>query len=74
MRKTTGTGRLDLKLEVNSSKKTFPADVANPIERNVRNKRTEKIQKYRQLAYEIRERPEYRIEVVLMIIGSRGIE
>ena len=51
--------RPDLILEDNEKKKIYIIDMACPGERNKETKRNEKIQKYQQLSFEIRERREH---------------
>ena len=47
--------------------------MACPQQRNIETKRIEQLTKYRQLAFETRERrPDYVVTVVLLIIGALG--
>ena len=47
--------------------------MACPMEKNIEEKRKEKLEKYQQLAFEIRERrPGFRVEIVPVIIGCLG--
>ena len=60
-------------LEDKEKKKIWICDMACPQQRNVETKRLEKLTKYRQLAFETRERrPGYEICVVPVIIGALG--
>ena len=71
LRKTTTARRLDLILEDKEKKKIWICDMACPQQRNIDTKRLEKLTKYRQLAFEERERrPGY--EIVPLIIGALG--
>ena len=71
LRKTTTTRRPDLTLEDKAKKKIWICDMASPQQRNIEAKRLEKLTKYRQLAYETREKqPEYEIIVVLLVTGA----
>ena len=71
LRKTTTARRPDLILEDKEKKKIWICDMACPQQRNIDTKRLEKLTKYRQLAFEERERrPGYEIVVVLLIIGA----
>ena len=73
LRKTTTARRPDLILEDKEKKKIWICDMACPQQRNIETKRMEKLTKYRQLAYETRERrPGYEIVVVPLIIGALG--
>ena len=73
MRKTTKARRPDLTLEDKITKKIWICDMACPQEINIEDKRVEKLNKYRQLAFEMRERrPGYKITVVPLIIGALG--
>ena len=73
LRKTTTVRRPELTLEDRAKKKTWICNVACPQQRNIEAKRLEKLTKYRQLAYESRERhPEHKIKVVPLIIGGLG--
>ena len=54
-------------------KKIWICDMACPQQRNIDTKRLEKLRKYRQLAFEERDRrPGYEIVVVPLIIGALG--
>ena len=56
VRKTTMVRRSDLTLEDKAKKKIWICDMACPQQRNIEAKRLEKLTKYRQLTYEMRER------------------
>ena len=48
-------------------------DKACPNEKNIGEKHREKLTKYQQLAFEIREKiPEYRVEIIPIVIGCLG--
>ena len=73
LRKTTTARRPDLILELKSRKKIFICDMACPQEHNLYNKKNEKMTKYRQLAFETRERrPGFQVKIVPVIIGALG--
>ena len=73
LRKTTTARRSDLILEDKEKKKIWICDMACPQQRNIKTKRIEKLTKYRQLAFETRERrPDYVVTVVPLIIGALG--
>ena len=73
LRKTATARRPDLTLEDKAKKKIWICDMTCPQQRNIEAKRLEKLTKYRQLAYESRERhPEYEIMVVPQVIGALG--
>ena len=73
LRKTTTARRPDLILEDKEQKKIWVCDMACPQQRNIETARVEKLMKYRQLAFEMRERrPEYEIVVVPVVIGALG--
>ena len=62
--------RPDLILEDKELKKIWICDMACPQQQNIEAKRLDKLTKYTQLAYELRERrPGYKIMVILLIIG-----
>ena len=47
--------------------------MACPNEKNIEEKRREKLQKYQQLAFEVRERrPGYQVEIIPIVIGCLG--
>ena len=72
LRKTT-TARSDLILEDKEKKKIWICDMACTQQRNIEKKRIEKLKKYRQLAFETRERhPDYVVTVIPLIIGALG--
>ena len=71
--KTTTARRPDLILEDKEKKKIWICDMAFSQQRNIETKRIEKLTKYRQLAFETRERlPDYVATVVPLIIGALG--
>ena len=73
LRKTTTARGPDLILEDKEKKKVWICDMACPQQRNIQAKRLDKLTKYRQLAYETRERRlGYEIMVVPLIIGALG--
>ena len=73
LRKTTTSRRPDLILETKEDRKILICDMACPQQQNIDTKRMEKLTKYRQLAFETRERrPGYVIKVVPVIIGALG--
>ena len=73
LRKTTTSRRPDLILEEKEKKKIWICDMACPQQHNIETKRLEKLTKYRQLAFEMRERRlGYEIIVVPVIIGALG--
>ena len=71
--KTTMARRPALTLEGKATKKIWICDMPCPQQWNIEAKRLEMLTKYRQLAYESRERqPEYKILVVPLVIGALG--
>ena len=73
LRKTTTATRPDLILELKTGKKIYICGMACPQQNNIWAKRTEKLSKYRQLAFETRERrPGYKIYVVPVVVGTLG--
>ena len=73
LRKTTAARRPDLILEDKEKKYIWICDMACPQEINVEEKKNEKRTKYRQLAFELRERRvDYNIVVVPLVIGALG--
>ena len=73
LRKTTTERRPDLILELKTDKKIWICDMACPQRNNIGAKRTEKLTKYRQLAFETRERrPGYEIYVIPVVVGALG--
>ena len=73
LRKTTTSRRPDLILENKEQKKIWICDMACPQQQNIETKVQEKFTKYRQLAFEMRERRiGYEIFVVPLIIGALG--
>ena len=72
-RKTTTARRPHLILEDKEKKKIWIYDMACPQQQNITTKRLKKLTKYRQLAFENRERRAgYNVMVVLLIIGALG--
>ena len=73
LRKTTTTRRPDLILQLKTDKKIWICDMACPHQNNTGAKRTEKSTKYRQLAFETRERrPGYKMYVLPVVVGALG--
>ena len=73
LRKETSARRPDLTLEEKDTKRILLIDLACPSEYNVNEKNREKLTKYQQLAYEIRERrPVYKVEIIPLVIGCVG--
>ena len=73
MRKTTTARRPDVTIEDKNGKKIWIIDMACPSEKNVSDKYREKLQKYQQLAFELRERrPGYVINIMPVILGCLG--
>ena len=73
LRKTTTSRRPDLILEEKEKKKIWICDMGCPQQHNIETKRLEKLTKYRQLAFEMRERRlGYEIIVVPVIVGALG--
>ena len=73
LRKTTTARRPDLILELKEDKKIWICDMACPQQNNIETKRTENMTKYRQLAFETRERrPSYDVYVLPVVIGALG--
>ena len=73
MRTNTRGRRPDLTLEDTTKKTILLVDMACPIESNKETKRMNKIIKYRQLCFELRERREgFTVNVVPTIIGCLG--
>ena len=71
LRKTTIARRPDLILELKTDRKIWICDMAWPQQNNIGSKRTEKLTKYRQLAFETREqRPGFEIPVVVGALGG----
>ena len=63
MRKATSARKPDVIIENDEGKKLWIVDMACPNEKNIGEKHREKLTKYQQLAFEMREkRPEYRAE------------
>ena len=68
LRKTTTSGRPDMILELKTDKKIWTCDMASLQQNNTEAKRTEKMTKYRQLAFKTRERhPGYKIYVWFLL-------
>ena len=73
LRKTTTARRPDLILELKEDKKIWICDMVCPQQNNIEIKRIEKMTKYRQLAFETRERwPSYDVYVLPVVIGALG--
>ena len=73
LQKTTTSRRPDLVLEDKEKKKIWICDMACPQQAKIAAKRNEKVTKYRQLAFELRERrPGYNIMIVPIVIGALG--
>ena len=73
LRKTTTLKRPYLILETIEDRKILICDMACPQQQNIDMKRMEKLTKYRQLAFEMKERhPGYVIKVVPVMIGALG--
>ena len=73
LRKTTTERRPDLSLELKTDKKIWICDMACRQQNKIGAKRTGKLTKYRQLAFETRERrPGYEIYIVPVVIGALG--
>ena len=73
LRKTTTSRRPDLILEDKEKSKIWICDMACPQQANIVAKRHEKLTKYRQLAFELRERRlGYDVEIVPVVIGALG--
>ena len=73
MRKTASARRPDVMIENDEQKKLWIVDMACPNEKNISEKYREKLTKYQQLAFVMREkRPEYRVETVPIVIGCLG--
>ena len=65
--------RPDLTLEDTTNKTTLLIDMACPTESNKDSKRMNKITRYRQLCFELRERREgFKVDVIPTIIGCLG--
>ena len=70
-RKATTSRRPDLILVDKERNKIWIFDMACPQQANIATKRNEKATKYRQLAFELRERrPGYDITIVPVVIGA----
>ena len=71
--KTTTAKRPDLILEVKIDKNIWICDMACPQKNNIGAKRTEKMTKYRQIAFKTRERrPGYKVYIVPVVVGALG--
>ena len=58
-------------IENHKVKKLWIVDMGCPDEKSIGEKHREKLTKYQQLAFEMREeRPEYRVEIVPIVIAS----
>ena len=73
MRKTTSARKSDVMIENDEEKKLWIVDMACLDEKNIGEKRREKLTKYQQLAFDMEEkRPEYRVEIVPIVTGCLG--
>ena len=73
LRKATTARRPDLILEEKGEKRIWICDMACPQQHNLETKWAEKLTKYRQLAFEMRERrPGYMITVIPVVTGALG--
>ena len=73
LRKTTTARRPDLILELKIDKRIWICDMACPQQENIGAKGAEKTTKYRQIAFETRERrPGYEVYVVPVVVGALG--
>ena len=73
LRKTTTARRPDLILEHKIDKKIWICDMACSQQNNIGAKRAEKTTKYRQIAFETRERrPGYEVYVIPAVVGALG--
>jgi hypothetical protein len=73
MRTTTTARRPDATLEYKDIKTIYLVDMACPHDQNVAGKHAEKMAKYQQLAFELRERrPGHRVEVIPVVVGCMG--
>ena len=73
LRKTTMARRPDLILKEKGEKHIWICDMACPQQHNLETKRAEKLTKYRQLAFEMRERClGYMVTVIPVVIGALG--
>ena len=73
LRKTETVRRPDLILETKYKKKIWICDMACPMQKNIDMKWRYKFTRYRQLAFEMRERrPGYTVTIVSVIIGTLG--
>ena len=72
-RKENVNRRPDLTVELKRRKTILLYNMACPMEMNIQKKRNKKLTKYRQIAFEIREkRKDYRVEIVPLIFGCCG--
>ena len=73
MRQSSSARRPDLTLEDKERKRVWICDMACPQESNIEAKVKEKLDKYQQLAFEMREnRVGHRVEIVPLVIGCLG--
>jgi hypothetical protein len=73
MRKETTARRPDVTIEYKAGRLIQIVDMACPSESRIQEKLREKLQKYQQLAFEIRERrPGYKVEVLPVVVGCMG--
>ena len=73
LRKTSTARRPDLILEEKREKCIWICDMACPQQHSLETKQAEKLTKYRQLAFEMRERrPGYMVTMISVVIGALG--
>ena len=73
LRKSTTARRPDLILELKIDKKIWICDMMFPQQNNFGAKRAEKTTKYRQIAFETRERrPGYKVYIVPIVVRALG--
>ena len=73
LRKTMMVRRPDLILKEKGEKRIWICDMACPQQHNLETKLAEKLTKYQQLAFEMRERhPRYMLTVIPVVIGALG--
>ena len=73
LRKPQTARRPELILETKYEKKIWICDMACPMQQNIDTKRRDKLRRYQQLAFKMRERrPGYTVAIVPIIIGALG--
>lgn len=73
LRKTCKQRRPDVTIESKKNKQIWLVDMSFPSEYNVEEKHQEKLNKYTQLAFELRERrPGYKVKILPVVIGCFG--